>query len=352
MQKLRSSKLGHFISNLIAIVSSIIISFLLIYKLYNININFNILMLNLMGCFLGSIIYLLIIIPFHKNKGNTHDKFKVIFNAIDKISNGDFSIFIEEDDSKHNHLTNELITKVNNMAKQLNSMEVMRQDFVSNVSHEIQSPLTSIMGFSALLKDEKLSHEDKEAYLNIIDTETKRLSKLSDNLLKLSALDSGAKELQIKEYNLDRQIKDIILSLEPQWAKKGIEFEIDCPRTSIYADQELMSEVWINLLNNGIKFTPYNSKMYVTMKKIESDIKVIVRDSGIGISKEEQKRIFERFYMVDKSRKRELGGNGLGLAITKKIIDLHKGSIKVESEINKGASFIITLPFKNDLKFM
>lgn len=343
MSKIRSSKFGHFIINLIAIAISIIISFLLIYKLFNININFNILMVNIIGCFLGSVIYLVLIIPSHKNKSNTHGKFEAIFKAIDQISNGDFSIFIEEDNHKHNHLTDELITKVNNMAKQLSSMEVMRQDFVSNVSHEIQSPLTSIMGFSALLKNENLSIEERNSYLNIIDTETKRLSKLSDNLLKLSALDSGTKELQIKEYNLDRQIKDIILSLEPQWSKKNIEFEIDCPHTSINADQELMSEVWINLLNNGIKFTPNNSKLYVKIKKNESDIEVTIKDSGIGISKEEQKRIFERFYMVDKSRKRDLGGNGLGLAIIKKIIDLHNGSIKVESEIDKGAAFIVTL---------
>ena len=169
----------------------------------------------------------------------------------------------------------------------------MRQDFVSNVSHEIQSPLTSIRGFAALLQNQNLFCEEKKSYLGIIQMETKRLFKLSDNLLKLSALDCGT--------------------------------------------------VWINLLSNGIKFTPYESKMYVSIKREEASIKVIIKDSGISISEEEQRHIFERFYMVDKSRKRELGGNGLGLAIAKKIVDLHRGTIKVESEINKGASFIVSL---------
>ncbi|MBC2402831.1 sensor histidine kinase [Clostridium saccharobutylicum] len=229
------------------------------------------------------------------------------------------------------------------MAKQLSTMEMMRQDFVSNVSHEIQSPLTSIQGFAVLLKNDNLSKEDKKAYLEIIDTETKRLSKLSNNLLKLSALDSGAKELQIKRYDLGNQLRNVILSLEPQWSKKNIEFEIECPKTNVNADEELMSEVWINLLSNGIKFTPNDSKMYVSVKRESENIQVTIRDSGIGIKEQEPKRIFERFYMADKSRKRELGGNGLGLSIVKKIIDLHVGSIRVESEINRGATFIVCL---------
>lgn len=161
--------------------------------------------------------------------------------------------------------------------------------------------------------------------------------------MKLSALDSGAKELQVQEYDVGKQLRNVILSLEPQWSKKNIEFEIECPNTIISADEELMSEVWINLINNGIKFTPINSKIYVLIRKESEKIEVTIKDSGIGINEAEQKHIFERFYMVDKSRKRELGGNGLGLAITKKIIDLHKGSIRIEREFNKGASFIVAI---------
>jgi len=344
MREINSSRLVHHVKNLIGIIASIIIGFFIIYRAFNININFYIMIINIIGCFLGITIYLIIIFLIHRNGGHFADNFKMIFNAIDKISNGDFSVFIESDIYKHNHSMRSLAVKVNNMAKQLSNMEMMRQDFVSNVSHEIQSPLTSIRGFAALLQNENLSYEEKKSCLKIIDTETKRLSKLSDNLLKLSALDCGTKELQIKTYDLDKQLKNVILSLEPQWSKKNIEFVIECPHTTVVADEELMSEVWINLLNNGIKFTPCDSKIYVTIKIDPISIEVTIKDSGVGINEDEQKRIFERFYMVEKSRKRELGGNGLGLAITKKIVNLHGGSIRVESEINKGASFVVALP--------
>ena len=346
MRKINVRRFAHHAINLIVIIASIIIGFFVIYKVFNINIDFFIMVLNIVGCFIGIGIYLIVILIIHRDDGHLSQRFKMIFNAIDKIANGDFNVSIESNGSKHDHLMSELSVKVNNMAKQLSSMEIMRQDFVSNVSHEIQSPLTSIRGFASLLQNENLSYEEKKSYLDIIENETKRLSKLSDNLLKLSALDSGTKELQIIAYDLGNQLKNVILSLEPQWANKNIEFEIECPHTIVNADKELMSEVWINLLNNGIKFTPYNSKIYVTIENHRSSIGVTIKDSGVGINEEEQKRIFERFYIVDKSRKRELGGNGLGLAITKKIVDLHGGSINVESEINKGASFIVSLPIE------
>lgn len=346
MKNKSKSRLGHHVRNIIGMITSILAGFFIVYKVFSLEINLYIIILNIISCFLGIGIYLTIIFIIYRNGGHLADNYKIIFNAIDRISNGDFSVFIESDEyrhSRHNNMMKKLAEKVNDMAQQLNSMELMRQDFVSNVSHEIQSPLTSIQGFAVLLKNENLLYEDKKAYLEIIELETKRLSKLSDNLLKLSALDSGAKELQIKEYNLGKQLRNTILSLEPQWSKKNIEFVIECPNTNVKADEELMSEVWINILNNGIKFTPCNSKMYVSIKKEAENIEVTIKDSGIGIDKEEQNHIFERFYMVDKSRKREIGGNGLGLSIVKKIVDLHKGSIRIESELNEGAAFIVSL---------
>lgn len=350
MKKISKSRFMHHTRNIFGMIASFTVVFLIMYKVFYVEINFYTMILNVISCFLGLGIYLTFIYIIYKHDGHITDNFKTIFNAIDRISNGDFSVFIENGEFKHNqynHLMKKLALKVNKMAKELSNMETMRQDFVSNVSHEIQSPLTSIQGFAALLKNENLSHEEKGSYLEIIDMETKRLSKLSNNLLKLSALDSGTKELQIKSYDLGKQLRNAILLLEPQWSKKNIEFEVECPKMIIEADEELMSEVWINLLNNGIKFTPCDSKMYVCIKKDNGNIEAAIKDSGVGVSKEEQRRIFERFYMIDKSRKRELGGNGLGLAITKKIVDLHGGEIRVESEINKGASFIVSIPSGN-----
>lgn len=343
-------RLAHHIKNTVGVIASISIGFFIIYKIFNIKVNFYIITLNILSCFLGIAIYLVGVYIIYKRVGHSNDNFKMVFNALDRISNGDFGVFIESDkyeNNPHNHLMKELAEKVNIMVKQLSNMEMMRQDFVSNVSHEIQSPLTSIQGFAVLLQNDKLAPEEKKAYLEIIQMESKRLSKLSNNLLKLSALDCETKELQIKSYDLSKQLRNTILSLEPQWLDKNIEFVIEFSDVNINADEELMSEVWINLLNNSIKFTPYGSKIYVSTKKETDWINVIIKDSGIGISEEEQKCIFERFYMVDKSRKRELGGNGLGLSIVKKIVDLHRGNIKVESEVNKGAAFTISLPIGN-----
>jgi signal transduction histidine kinase len=350
MLKGDKSRLAHYVRNASGVVVATAIGFLAVYKVFNITINPYIIILNIVSSFLGIGIYLIGIFIIYRNDKHSNDNFNMVFDVIDRISKGDFGAFIESDRYKHNphnFLMRELAEKVNSMGNKLGNMEMMREEFISNVSHEIQSPLTSIQGFAVLLDNENLLPEEKKSYLGIIQMETKRLSKLSDNLLKLSALDCGTKELQIKTCDLSKQLRNVILSLEPQWSEKNIDFVLECPSINANVDEELMSEVWINLLSNGIKFTPHNGKMYISIKKHEANIEVVIKDSGIGISEVEQKRIFERFYMVDKSRKGELGGNGLGLSIAKKIVDLHKGNIRVEGEINKGASFIVSIPREN-----
>ena len=269
----------------------------------------------------------------HKRKGRDARE-RHLLEAMARIAQGDFSVFVQADDLAHA----ELADAINTMAKNLGNLETMRQDFISNVSHEIQSPLTSISGFAALLQEGKLSAEERRKYLGIIETESKRLSGLSDNLLKLSALDN--KPPAKTEYRLDKQLANVILTLEPQWAGKKICAQANLEKCTINGDENLLLQVWVNLLGNAIKFTPENGTVCVSVK--ENVVKI--SDTGCGISDADLPHIFERFYKVDKSRDRSLGGNGLGLSLAKKIVLLHGGSIEVDSEVGRGTTFTVLLP--------
>lgn len=264
-------------------------------------------------------------------------------DAMSRIAHGDFNIFIPVEEEGP---FSKIAESVNEMARGLSSMEQLRQDFISNVSHEIQSPLTSISGFAALLKNPGLSDELREHYIDIIETESNRLSKLSANLLKLSSLESDAIPMAPREYRLDKQLESTVLMLEPQWSEKNLNPCVELPKISFFGDEELLSQVWINLLHNAIKFTPEGGEFGITLTSGEKEITCAVYDNGIGIPQEDQLHIFERFYKVDKSRDRSLGGNGLGLSLVKKIVDLHGGAISLQSEAGQGTVFTVTLPVK------
>ncbi|MGH0427860.1 envelope stress sensor histidine kinase HitS [Bacillus hominis] len=266
-----------------------------------------------------------------------------IIEPIQKIAKGDFSVKIRNEE-KYDGEIGVLVKSINDMTDELNAMEKMRQEFVSNVSHEIQSPLTSIKGFARALQDNNLSEEKRKHYLTIIETETTRLSKLSQNLLKLTLLESEEYTPEKVTYRLDQQLKQIVLNSEPLWAEKEIELDLDLEKVHITADQESISQVWINLIHNSIKFTPSGGTITIQLKEYETLVEVRIRDSGIGISEEQKQHIFERFYKADSSRNRTYGGSGLGLAIVKKVLDLHQGEIKVESEEGNGAEFIVCIP--------
>ena len=233
------------------------------------------------------------------------------------------------------------------MAVELNQMEQMRQEFISNVSHEIQSPLASISGFAKVLKRSELTPEERERYLTIIETESLRLAHLSDNLLKLTSIESDHYPFEAKTYRLDQQIRKIILSCEPQWVAKSLELDVSLDEVEVFADEELMNQVWINLINNSIKFTPSGGSVTIQLRQYGEKAEVTVADTGLGICEEDQEYIFERFYKADKSRNRTPGGSGLGLSIAKKIIEMHKGTIDVQSKIDKGTTFSIALPIRS-----
>ncbi|MFL0489771.1 two-component sensor histidine kinase [Bacillus sp. AFS054943] len=266
-----------------------------------------------------------------------------IIEPIQKIAKGDFSVKIRNEE-KYDGEIGVLVKSINDMTDELNAMEKMRQEFVSNVSHEIQSPLTSIKGFARALQDNNLSEEKRKHYLTIIETETTRLSKLSQNLLKLTLLESEEYTPERVTYRLDQQLKQIVLNSEPLWVEKEIELELNLEKVHITDDQESMSQVWINLIHNSIKFTPSGGTITIQLQEHEKFVEIRIHDTGIGISEEQKQHIFERFYKADSSRNRTYGGSGLGLAIVKKVLDLHQGEIKVESEEGNGTEFIVRIP--------
>lgn len=306
------STVGYYITNLI-------------FKISNQNMNLLNTMLTLI---IGFFIVYIIAYPIVKRHGIKEIKkqnmvLDNMLQAMEKMSQGDFNVFIPKEEKDHNRNFNEFAESINKMAKELSSMETLRQDFISNVSHEINSPLTSIKGFTVLLKNPNLSEEERNHYIDIIEAESTRLSKLSENFLKLASLEDSENILNLTEFRLDEQIKNVVLMLEPQWKEKEQEIKLNLDVIMINADKDLLYEVWTNIIGNSIKFTDNKGIVEITLKKENEQIICEISDNGIGISEKDKMHIFERFYKVDKSRTRATGGNGLGLSLVKKIIELH-----------------------------
>ncbi|MBC6298894.1 sensor histidine kinase [Listeria booriae] len=278
-----------------------------------------------------------------------HEKvyFRLFRSALEEIGRGNFQISeqLQSLYKMDGGNMRETVVQVEKMAQQLGEMETLRQDFIANVSHEIQSPLTSISGFTKLLQDDSIDDDKRRHYLDVIQAETTRLSKISENLLKLTALEKNDYQLNPTEFRLDYQIRDIILTAEPQWQNKQIDIIPELAPTKVYGDESLLYQVWQNLFHNAIKFTPKGGTIRVSLAQNKNQqTEIIIQDSGIGISKEEQLRIFERFYKADASRQAKIGGSGLGLSIVKRIADLHQMTIVVNSEEGTGTTITLQMP--------
>ncbi|MCI0714449.1 MAG: HAMP domain-containing histidine kinase [Chloroflexi bacterium] len=279
-----------------------------------------------------------------RERAAIRELYRPITEGMEKIAAGDFNISVESNPEVE-IVTGELVKSVNRAALELKQMEQMRQEFISNVSHEIQSPLTSIRGFAQALRNEQLSVEDRNHYLAVIETETTRLSRLTENLLKLSSLEAKQPKFEPKPYRLDKQIRSLMLTCEPQWTSKSLDVEVSLTEVVVSADEDLLSQVWLNLIYNSIKFTPPGGRISITLQPKGEMIQFEIKDTGIGMSVEEQARIFERFYKADPSRTRsDDSGSGLGLTIVQKIVELHNGTIAVESVSGVRTTFRVSLP--------
>lgn len=222
------------------------------------------------------------------------------------------------------------------------NFDQMRSEFLGNVSHELRTPLTSIKGFVETLLDGAMENSDQcRRFLTIIDTETYRLSRLIEDMLSLSAIESKERIMRPKPVCMLTSMRSVLNILGPQISEKSLRVDLIYrnDHSYVHADEDLLNQVFINLLDNAIKFTPPNGSIVIRCKKMDSRIIMTFTDTGVGIPRESLPRIFERFYRVDKARSRQQGGTGLGLSIVKHIVESHGGEVFVESEVGKGSTF-------------
>ena len=259
--------------------------------------------------------------------------------AMDKVADGDFSVRLEEKSSSKEIM--EIYTGFNLMAHELSSTEILQTDFVSNVSHEFKTPINAIEGYSTLLQDSDNLDDDQREYIDKILFNTQRLSSLVGSILLLSKLENQQIPSHQVEYRLDEQIRQSIVALEPAWEKKDIEFDVELDRVSYLGNEPMMRHVWDNLVSNSIKFSPNGGTVKIHLAKKLKKLIVTVEDQGPGLSEEAQKHIFDKFYQADASHVQE--GNGLGLALVKRILTIEKGQITAENIPEGGCRFTVTL---------
>ena len=263
-----------------------------------------------------------------------------ISEAFDELSAGNFHVKVPE---------NEKLREIREMARHFNAMtydlshiETLRSDFVANVSHEFKTPIAAIEGYATLLQNHSLSQEKHDHYVEKILENSRRLSNLSGNVLTLSKLENQEIVSGKSEFRLDEQLRKCVLLLESKWTEKNIEFDMELPTINYYGSEPLLSQVWVNLLDNAIKHSPVGEVIHIGIRQTDSLLIVTITDHGEGMSEEVQKHMFEKFYQGDSSHKAE--GNGLGLALVKRIVELCKGTIEVESAPGNGAAFSVALP--------
>ncbi len=267
-----------------------------------------------------------------------------IKNLNDMTRDGDYSCRL--DTHSIDNIAADLASAVNATGEEYERLEQVRKSFVANASHELRTPLTSIQGFLQAVLDGTVSGDDRDKYLKIALSETKRLNALINSMLDLSRLDSGKNPLILSKFDINDVIREIATKLEPSLIRKALQINVDFAREPCYvfADKDKIYQVILNLVDNAIKYSPSYSRIILTTSIHEDKAYVTVKDFGYGISKKDQMLIWDRFYMTDKSRSPvKTKGTGLGLSIVKKIINEHGEVIWVESSRGAGATFIFTL---------
>ncbi|EKN65934.1 histidine kinase [Neobacillus bataviensis LMG 21833] len=263
-----------------------------------------------------------------------------ITNATRQLARGNFQVRLHV---KSKDEIGQLAKSFNFMVEELEKTEQMRKDFVANVSHELQSPLTAIKGMVIALKDGVVDHSEQKRYFGLMEQESDRLSSLTKQLLNLSILEAGKSPFHPKRFRLDRQMRNQLVALQPLWAEKQLDVDFDLPNIEIFADEGLLNQVWTNLYVNAIKYNWQNGKITVQGYDFEDEIEVVISNTGQGIPIEDLPYIFERFYRVEKAHTRAAESYGLGLAVAKRIIELHNGEISVTSTEGQETTFKIRI---------
>lgn len=263
----------------------------------------------------------------------------MLIQAIQEVARGNYDVkvtFGQQGEYK------ELSSSFNHMTEELSEVEMLRSDFIHNFSHEFKTPIVSIMGFAKLIKKGNLTPEQEQEYLDIIIEESERLSRLSSTVLDLSKVESMTLLTDTTTFSVSEQIREAVLMLEQKWNKKQISFEFEMEETAICANEALLKQVWVNLLDNAVKFSPVDGVVTVTLQKSGDRIVFCLKDNGPGITEDALPYIFDKFYQADTSR--STTGNGLGLPLVKKIVELHGGTVSAESESGHGSLFTVILP--------
>ena len=275
---------------------------------------------------------------------------KFIFKRLDRISEGmreiskgNYSARVKEKDrSGKISEFGDLERSFNQMATELDGIEIFRKDFIDNFSHEFKTPIVLIRGFAKQMQSDDVTDEQKKEYLDIIVSESERLANMSTSILLLSKLENQHLVSDRTSFYLDEQIRDAIILLEERWSAKNIELELELDEIKYNFNEEMLSHVWINLVSNAIKFTHDGGRIFCKLCSDGQNAVFTISDSGVGMSEETLSRIFEKFYQGDTSHKTR--GHGIGLNIVQRIVTLARGTIDVQSELGVGSTFTVKLP--------
>ncbi|MBQ8725524.1 MAG: HAMP domain-containing histidine kinase [Clostridia bacterium] len=260
-----------------------------------------------------------------------------LLDGMDKLANGEFNTRI--DLGSVEGITG-ISDKFNALARELQKIEILRSDFVNNFSHEMKTPIVSISSLISLMKNGEISKDKQMQYLNIIEEEINRLSEMTTNVLNLSKIENQGIITEKTEFNLSEQIRTCVLLLEKKWSRKKLELDVDFDEYTVVANEDMLKQVWFNLIDNAIKFAERSSLLKISICKNEGKTVVKVTNKGEPIAKEDYEKIFQKFYQGSSSSKKD--GNGIGLSIVKHIVDLHEGRITAESKDGL-TTFTVTL---------
>ena len=265
-----------------------------------------------------------------------------LISHMNRLAMGDFETRIESKGILSNHPAMKGISdSFNKLAEELENTEMLRGDFINNFSHEFKTPIVSIAGFAKLLKRGNLTEEQRIAYLTSIEEESLRLSYMATNVLNLTKIENQTILTDVTEFNLSEQVRSSVLLLESKWGEKNIDLQLDFDEYAVEGNEELLKQVWINLMDNAVKFSPRCGTVILDVSESADTVTVIISNTGPEISPEKKDKIFGKFYQADESHATE--GNGIGLAIVKRVIDLHSGSVAVNCKEGM-TTFTVTLP--------
>lgn len=275
---------------------------------------------------------------FYKRYFRRTKNAKLIYDAAKKIIRGEYEIDFEELEGDYKKIADALLL----VSQRLKLADKEKNDFINDFSHELKTPIVSIRGFARLIAKGNLSDEEEKEYLSIIVSESDRLIDLTASTLMLDRLGSNL-EIEMRYYNLSEQLRKTVLLLQNDWEKKDVEIEANFEDFDVYSNEELTSQLFLNVLQNAVKFSNPHGKIEMGIKKTDKHLHVLIRDYGVGMDDETKRRMYDKYFRGDKSR--STPGNGLGLSTVKKISELLNLDLKVVSEPNKGTLF--TVSFKN-----